>query len=80
MGCVEPLSQAAARIRKEILDAEYGKEVSVLFETYQNNMAYGHTPNFIEVACPMPHAPRKEIHRVKLLENDGNRCHAILLD
>ncbi len=52
---VTRLSAEAARIRASILDEMTGKTVSVLFETYENGMARGHTPQFVEVACPSPH-------------------------
>ncbi|MBE6600408.1 MAG: tRNA (N(6)-L-threonylcarbamoyladenosine(37)-C(2))-methylthiotransferase MtaB [Ruminococcaceae bacterium] len=37
------------RISDEILKEQIGKEVSVLFETYSNGYAVGHTPSFIEI-------------------------------
>ncbi|MBQ8911247.1 MAG: tRNA (N(6)-L-threonylcarbamoyladenosine(37)-C(2))-methylthiotransferase MtaB [Clostridia bacterium] len=40
------------RIGKETLQKEIGKTYPVLFEQHKNGIAYGHTPNFIEVALP----------------------------
>lgn len=43
-----------ADIQKEILETYIGKTEEVLFETYENGMAHGHTPSFLEVFCPSP--------------------------
>jgi threonylcarbamoyladenosine tRNA methylthiotransferase MtaB len=51
---VAALSALAADIRGELLDELIDKKqpVSVLFETYENGMAIGHTPDFIEMRVP----------------------------
>ncbi len=48
----ETLSTLAKEIRREILAENIGKVYPVLFETFEDGMAKGHTANFIEVAVP----------------------------
>ncbi len=48
---VRILSREQTKIRSTILKEQIGKSYEVLFETYENGYAYGHTTNFIEVAC-----------------------------
>ncbi|MBQ8416199.1 MAG: tRNA (N(6)-L-threonylcarbamoyladenosine(37)-C(2))-methylthiotransferase MtaB [Clostridia bacterium] len=71
---VRELSALQARIRKEILDKEFGKTVNVLFETYRNGIATGHTPNFIEVSVPAPHPLHGLTLSVCIDGNDGEKC------
>jgi threonylcarbamoyladenosine tRNA methylthiotransferase MtaB len=51
---VAALSALAADIRAQLLDEliSKGEPVSVLFETYENGVAVGHTPDFIELRVP----------------------------
>ena len=81
---VATLSALAATIRGEILDEKIAgaQAVSVLFETYSNGIAVGHTPDFIEVHVPSP-APLHAITRtVRLVAKtaDGAGCIGELLD
>jgi threonylcarbamoyladenosine tRNA methylthiotransferase MtaB len=50
------LEALAAHIRKELLQKviQQGKSLPVLFETWENGIATGHTANFIEVRMPSP--------------------------
>lgn len=72
------LIEHAAHTRREILQKiiEEDRPHTVLFETYDNGVAYGHTAEFIEVAmrsdCPL-HARNVT---VRLTETDGNHCFA----
>lgn len=50
----------------------------VLFETYENGLAIGHTDSFLEVAVPTPVALHSEIHTVKLTEIEGSRLLGVL--
>ncbi len=75
---VATLSAVAEQIRAEILSEMVGKEVEVLFETYTDGMAYGHTDSFIEVACPLPYAPISQLLPVTVLSHDGTRCHGVV--
>jgi len=45
----------------------------VLFETYENGMAIGHTDTFFEVAVPTPTPLRSELRSVRLLGVEGER-------
>lgn len=75
---VARLSALAADIRAEILKEkiESGHIVSVLFETWQNGIAVGHTPDFIEVSVPSPSSLHAQTHDVHLtaLSPDGVGC------
>ena len=46
----------------------------VLFETYENGIAYGHTADFLEVAVPVTHPLHGEFHTVCLKTTDGSLC------
>ncbi len=59
---VQTLSELQSHIQKELLQAYIGQTEPVLFETYKDGMAYGHTANFIEVACPA----EQELHGIVL--------------
>jgi len=69
-----------AAVRKDILSNEISskKEYNVLFETYSDGYAVGHTPSFIEVAVKSSRPMHSEIRRVRLiaLESSGKdiRC------
>lgn len=77
---VHRLSEESARIRKELLDAQNGTYAEVLFETFENGTAYGHTPNFIEVACPAKTRHHAEIRRVLITGNDGTLCNGTITE
>ncbi len=47
---------------------------TVLFETYENGVAYGHTADFLEVAIPSDRPLHGEFHRVCLKTTDGLLC------
>ncbi len=73
---VAALSALAADIRAELLGELVGKEREVLFETYENGYAAGHTPDFIEVRVPSPADLHGTTHTVRLVavEEDGRGC------
>ncbi|MBR7182255.1 MAG: tRNA (N(6)-L-threonylcarbamoyladenosine(37)-C(2))-methylthiotransferase MtaB [Clostridia bacterium] len=50
----------------------------VLFETYENGLAIGHTADFLEVAVPSPHPLRSEFHTVTLHKAENGRLLAEL--
>ena len=50
------------------------EKAEVLFESYENGYAYGHTANFLEVAVPAPDPLHGEIRSVQLIRTDGNVC------
>ena len=75
------LSAIAKQIRRDILEelVRASSTRDVLFETYKNGMAYGHTADFIEVAVPSEYPLHSELRSVKLIETDGNICTGILI-
>ncbi len=77
---VKLLSEVAAEVRQKQLDAELGKTSTVLFETYRNGVAYGHTPNFVEVACPVPKPCHAKILPVYLAGHNGTLCNGIVAE
>lgn len=70
------LEALVAAIRREILEETVAKDPvkDVLFETYRDGYAYGHTSEFIEVAVPSEGPLHAELIKVKLTGTDGNIC------
>ncbi len=68
------LSKLSQDIRCEILDSLIGTTHSVLFETYRDGYAYGHTREFIEVKVRARCDLHAEICDVRLLSHDGLIC------
>ena len=75
---VRALSAIQAEIQKEILDTYTDTSVTVLFETYTNGIAIGHTDTFVEVSCPAPHSLQSQLHTVFITGNDGKTCTGML--
>ena len=73
------LSGIQSTIREQILQEQIGSTVPVLFETYKNGIAYGHTPNFIEVACPSTCPLQAMTSNVQILEAKNSRCEGRLI-
>jgi threonylcarbamoyladenosine tRNA methylthiotransferase MtaB len=71
---VAAISKLQAKIRAEILAEQIGSTAEVLFETYKNGIAYGHTPNFIEVSCPSPCPLTSKLLPVHILAVKDDRC------
>ncbi len=71
---VTRLSDVAACARASILESMIGKTVDVLFETYTDHIAYGHTAEFIEVACQADRALQACTLPVHIERHNGNRC------
>lgn len=71
---VRELSAVQAEIQKEILDSYTNTAVSVLFETFTDGIAIGHTDTFVEVSCPSPHSLQSQIRTVYITGNDGKKC------
>ena len=72
----ELLSLEAKRIRADILrdKVENDSLCEVLFETYADGIAKGHTADFIEVEARSDIPLHSEIRKVKLTSTDGNIC------
>ncbi|MBQ8432280.1 MAG: tRNA (N(6)-L-threonylcarbamoyladenosine(37)-C(2))-methylthiotransferase MtaB [Clostridia bacterium] len=71
---VAALTKVQDEIRQRILCEQVGKTVPVLFETYKNGVAYGHTPSFIEVACPSPRPLQAVTACVHILSAKDSHC------
>ena len=71
---VHRLSALQATIRGEILDRQIGHVSEVLFETYKDGIATGHTASFIEVACPSPCPLHSKLLPVTITGHDGSVC------
>ena len=76
---VARLSQKAAEVRNTILDAQIGRVEEVLFETFANGTAKGHTKSFLEVICPSEGLCRTATLPVLIESHDGNLCHGKIL-
>lgn len=70
------LACKAKEIRSKILfsEVENNPERQVLFESYKNGIAFGHTSDFIEVAVPYEHPIHSEFKNVIITHTDGNIC------
>ena len=75
------LEEVAAESRREILDDTIKNfpEQTVLFETYDNGIATGHTADFIEVAVESAIPLHAELKKVRLTHTDGTLCYGKLL-
>ncbi len=62
------LSEVAERSAERVIRPYASEErvIPVLFETYENGEAVGHTPNFLEVHVPMPSDPSGRIINIRL--------------
>ncbi len=68
------LTALQAGVRRGILDRMTGSTAEVLFETWRDGVATGHTGSFVEVACPSPVPLHARLLPVRILSNDGVRC------
>ena len=72
------LSALAAEIRAEILSEQIGKTYPVLFETYRDGVAHGHTASFIEVSVNADSALTDMILDVKITGVENNACIGVI--
>ena len=74
------LSEACTDIRAELLRKEIENHplTEVLFETFEDGFAIGHTADFLEVSVPSTSPLHAELLPVRLTETDGNRCFGTL--
>lgn len=76
------LAALEAGIRREILDGivSAGGTYPVLFETYADGIAAGHTPSFLEVAV----AADRDLHgitrNVRIISHDGSVCRGVIVE
>ena len=70
------LEAIANDARRTLLSEAIAKSpiTQVLFETYENGIAYGHTADFLEVAVPSEFPLHGEFHTVRLKTTDGSLC------
>ena len=70
------LESIAAKTRAELLSEAIASApvTEVLFETYENGTAYGHTDDFLEVVIPSERPLHGEILPVRLKTTDGTLC------
>ena len=68
------LAELQKEIRQDILNRLTGSKKEVLFETFKNGIAYGHTPDFIEIQCKSNRPLHAETHTVTICGNDGSIC------
>ena len=73
------LSEAAAQVRRELLERIVGRTEEVLFETYKNGIAYGHTASFVEVACPSPCSLQGRVLPVRLESASEESCTGMIV-
>ncbi len=76
------LSCVAKEIRCSLLE-DYilsNPRCRVLFETYSNGLAFGHTEEFMEVAVPCDKPIHSEIYNVSLKSTNGELCFGELLN
>ncbi len=76
------LCEEQDKIRRQILGEEVeGNPIKeVLFETWQNGVATGHTADFCEVSVPTPRQLHAQILPVKICSTDGERLIGELCD
>ena len=71
---VKQITDLQTEIRREILQDQIGYVLPVLIETVSNGMAFGHTPNFIEVSFPVEGQTNADVCNVQILDFDNNMC------
>ena len=75
------LETIEAQSRLRILENEIAKSTpkQVLFETYRDGLATGHTADFIEVSVPSDRPLHAELLAVRLISTDGSTCRGELI-
>ena len=68
------LAKVCGEIRRELLNAQTGKEYDVLFETPSGGKMHGYTPNYMPVFVDTQEDLRGRIRRVRILSADENGC------
>ena len=70
------LSDVESQIRGELLEKRVADEPisEVLFESFADGVATGHTDDFIEVRVPSPTPIHAQCLRVRLISTDGDVC------
>ena len=71
---VATLSKIAAESRQKILASSVGTVTEVLFETDGKEFSYGHTSNFIEVACSTEVPLQGTLRAVEIVGYNDKHC------
>lgn len=76
------LSDVESQIRGELLEKRVADEPvsEVLFESFADGVATGHTDDFIEVRVPSPTPIHAQCLRVRLISTDGDVCFGEITD
>lgn len=76
------LEEVAAQVRRQVLEEAVAQETmtEVLFETFKNGKAVGHTDDFLEVSVPAEQALNGQLLPVRLLSTDGAVCFGEILN
>ena len=79
---VARLTEISQKIRIDILDREITSEEAkeVLFETFKDGYAYGHTSDFIEVRVKTDKDLRSLLRKVRLISHNEDYCDGILIE
>lgn len=77
---VAELTRISREIRSSILDRKIAENngAEVLFETYRDGYAFGHTAEFIEVKVKTDKKLNGLFRKVRLISHDGDLCEGIL--
>ena len=73
-------------LEKGIREAEFDRILernsthTVLFESYENGFAYGHTPDFLEVCVKSEHPLHSEVLKVQFTSHNGETFFAEIVD
>ncbi len=71
---VRRIMEIQSQIQSEILAEYVGRTCPVLFETYENGVAIGHTPSFIEVSCQTDTPIRSAQRQVRITSVCNGKC------
>ena len=73
------LSECERHIRAEILNGFVDQKFEVLFESYEDGFAYGHTASFVEVKVRSDKSLHSQIHTVRILSADDKMCEGMIV-
>ena len=71
---VRRITELQEEIQVSILRQQIGSTTEVLFETYKNGLAHGHTANFIEVTCPSTVSLQAELRVIQITDATTEGC------
>ena len=71
---VKRLYSLQENVQARLLNSYIGSTLTILFETFENGVAIGHSSNFIEVAVSAKHSLHAKALPVKILSAENVRC------